>query len=155
MNTAERWVARKRVLGFAMTIPMAVVFYALGYYFRSSLPELFLVAIAIIPTLATIFLCTMGWKYIKDLRGGTVKLETGIVTSKVLFMSHNTTIKTNKASSKTKSQYIILNNVRYDLSNRHFNRILEGKQAQLALGIYSGGVLSVSSNLTVQMSQNP
>lgn len=149
MTTTERWVARKRVLGFAMTIPMAVVFYALGYYFRSSLPELFLVAIAIIPTLATIFLCTMGWKYIKDLRDGMVQLETGIITSKVLYVSHNTTIKTNKASSKTKSQYIVLNNVRYDLSNRHFNRAIEGQQAVLVLGKHSGGVLALLTGVDI------
>lgn len=142
MNDKERRTARGRAFICFLTIPGACIFYTLGWFVKE-LPDYFYVAIAIIPTLAAIFICKQGLQYIKDIRTNEVRTETGIVTSKVFYRS-----PMQNGKHHSTRRYIVLNNKRYNLSTKHFDQILEGSQAQLAFGKYSNDVLSVRSGIS-------
>jgi transposase InsO family protein len=142
MNDKERRTARSRAFICFLTIPGACIFYTLGWFVKD-LPDYFYVAIAIIPTLAAIFICKQGLQYIRDIRTNEVRTEIGIVTSKVFYRS-----PMQNGKHHSTRRYIVLNNKQYNLSTKHFRNIIEGSQAQLAYGLHSGDVLSVKSGIS-------
>ncbi|PRP65656.1 hypothetical protein [Nonlabens agnitus] len=138
MNQKERRSLRRKLMGYLLLLPVLLLFYALAYYFEN-LPQLFRLAAFAIPTIAFLMFAGLAYKQWKDLAHGEVRLLKGAVTDKVNYSTYS---NTGKHSSKSK--YIVMNNAKYYLGDKHFHQLHKGQIIELGIGFHSNTVLSIN-----------